>query len=323
MRISILLCYIFIFFGQISCQNPGTDGNADKNYTVDICIYGTTSAGVIAAYAAKKAGKTVLLTGPAGMIGGMTTGGLGKTDAGKKNSITGLSRQFYRDVGEKYGIPESWNFEPHVALEVYQAYMEEEDIPVLLTKQLEKVNKEGTTIQSVILKEVGQDSGTTIKVTAKQFLDCTYEGDLLAMAGVSYTTGREGNEKYDETLNGFQLAAYHKRSGYHQFPDGVSPYKIPDDSTSGLLWGISKNKPSPTGTGDTLIQAYNFRVCLTDSVENMIPITRPAGYDSTKYELLVRLFAAQPPHFFAAQPSMRGINQYFIWSKMPNRKTDV
>ncbi len=137
----------------------------------------------------------------------------------------------------------------------------------------------------------------------------------MGMSGVSYTVGREDNKQYNETVNGYFLAEYHKQSGHHQFPDGVSPYKIPGDPSSGLLWGISNDKPAPAGTGDKRIQAYNFRICLTDSPENRIPITRPRDYDPSKYELLVRLFEAQP--------SMRKINQYFIWSRMPNRKTDI
>lgn len=313
MKSKIITFCIAIFFGLTL---PGCKSNSNlKTYKVDICIYGTTSAGVIAAYAARKCGKTVLLAGPAKMIGGMTTGGLGKTDAGKKNSITGLSRQFYRDVGERYGKADSWNFEPHVALEVYQEYMKESGVKVLLMKQLEKVDKKGTTLQSIVLKDVSPANGKNIKIKAKVFLDCTYEGDLMAEAGISYTVGREGNAKYDETLNGFQLPTYHKQSGYHQFPDGVSPYKVPGDPSSGLVWGISKGKAAPKGTGDDLIQAYNLRICLTDSAENRIPITRPENYDSTRYELLVRLFKAQP--------DMRNINNYFIWSPMPNRKTDV
>ncbi len=314
MKLRIIICCVFLLFNEILSASPTSSGKA-KVYSVDICIYGTTSAGVIAAYAARKCGKTVLLVGPAKMIGGMTTGGLGQTDAGKKKSITGLSRRFYSDVGEKYGKADSWNFEPHVALEVYQEYMRASGVEVLLMKQLKDVNKKGTVIRSIVLKDVSPGHGKRIKVKAKVFLDCTYEGDLMAKAGVSYTLGREGNAKYNETLNGYQLAAYHKQSGYHQFPDGVSPYKIPGDPSSGLLWGISTGKAAPTGTGDDLIQAYNLRICLTDSAENRIPITRPDTYDSTRYELLVRLFKAQP--------EMRAINNYFIWSKMPNRKTDV
>ncbi len=314
MKLKTLIVCIAVFFSQILFGCTSTDKKI-KTYNVDICIYGTTSAGVIAAYAARKCGKTVLLVGPAKMIGGMTTGGLGKTDAGKKKAITGLSRQFYRDVGKKYGIDASWNFEPHVALEVYEGYMKDAGVEVLLMKQLKKVNKKGTVIQSLVLKDLSMDQGKRIKIEAKEFLDCTYEGDLMAMAGVSYALGREGNKKYNETLNGFQLPAYHKQSGYHQFPDGVSPYKIPGDPSSGLVWGISKGHAAPTGTGDDLIQAYNFRICLTDSAENRIPITRPKDYDSSRYVLMARLFKAQP--------EMRDINDYFIWSPMPNNKTDV
>lgn len=283
-----------------------------NNYSVDICVYGGTSGGVIAAYTAKKSGKTVLLIEPGKRIGGMTTGGLGKTDIGNKQAITGLSREFYQRIGKEYGVSEQWLFEPSVALKVMHDYIKRGEIEVIYQSRLQKVKKKGNTIQSIVLKENDSSSFT---VQAKQFIDCTYEGDLMAMAGVSYTFGREDNNQYKETLNGVQPAEYFKQSGIHQFPDGFSPYKIPNDPSSGLLWGIGKDELRPTGSGDKKIQAYNFRICLTDSAENRIPITRPADYDSSKYELLARLFAAQP--------KMRDINDYFIWSRMPHRKTDI
>jgi hypothetical protein len=278
----------------------------------DICIYGTTSAGVIAAYAAKKCGKSVLLVGPAKRIGGMTTGGLGQTDSGKKGAITGLARNFYRDVGKKYGVAESWNFEPHVALGVYQDYMKEEGVDVNLEKQLVQVIKDRASIHSIVLRDVSQRNSDQLSlIKAKEFLDCTYEGDLMGMAGIEYTTGRESNQKYNETLDGVQLA----QARYHQFPDGVDPYKTPDNPASSLLWGISGNSLLNDGSADNRIQAYCFRVCLTNQANNKIPITRPDGYDSQTYELLARLFKAQP--------NKRGLNDYFIWSRMPNHKTDV
>jgi hypothetical protein len=174
------------------------------------------------------------------------------------------------------------------------------------------VKKKGNVIQSITLKK---SHSAPLLVLAKQFIDCSYEGDLMAMAKVSYHTGREDNTMYDEKLNGVQPAEYHKQSGNHQFPDGVSPYKIPGDPSSGLVWGISKDDLKPRGSGDNKIQAYNFRLCLTDSIENQIPITRPTDYDSLKYELLARLFLAQP--------TMRNINQYLAWDLMPHRKTDI
>ncbi len=310
-NISSLLLSVCVLLHYTASAQPGKAAD----YTVDICIYGASSAGVVAAYAAAKCGNSVILIEPGKMIGGLTTGGLGKTDAGIKESITGLSLRFYQRVAQKYGLSsgEQWTFEPRVALEVMQDYIREGKVTLLMETQLSQVKKEGAVIRSVKLKDIRNRK--SVSVTAKQFLDCTYEGDLMAMSGVSYFVGREDNSVYNETLNGFQLPEYHKQSGYHQFPDGVSPYKIPGDPSSGLVWGITKHKAEPAGTGDKKVQAYNFRICLTDSAENRLPITRPDDYDSTRYELMARLFEAQP--------NMREINHYFIWSLMPNRKTDI
>lgn len=309
-RYILTTCLLFLYSMALSQKSY-------NKYTVDICIYGGTAAGVIAAYAAEKCGKTVILIEPGKMLGGMTTGGLGQTDIGKKEAITGLSRQFYRHLGKKYGVEEQWIFEPHVAMEVLQDYIKMGKIKVLYQQQIFKLNKSGKTIRSILVRDHAISKSPSVEISAKQFIDCTYEGDLLGMSGVSYTVGREDNKQYNETVNGFFLAEYHKQSGFHQFPDGISPYKIPGDPSSGLLWGISSNQPVPAGTGDKRVQAYNFRICLTDSAENRISITRPPDYDSTKYELLVRLFEARP--------FMKKITDYFIWGNtgMPNRKTDI
>jgi hypothetical protein len=316
MKSKIITYCILIIFSNNSLAGPlSVHFKSIKKYTVDVCIYGGTSAGVIAAYSAQKCGKSVLLIEPGKMFGGMTTGGLGQTDIGNKQAITGLARQFYRKIGEEYGVDEQWTFEPHVAQKVMQDYINEGKISVLLQKQLFRVTKEGTVIKYILLKDAEHAKAAPIQVSAKEFIDCTYEGDLMAMSGVSYTIGREDNKQYNETLNGFQLAEYHKQSGGHQIPDGVSPNKTPGNPSSGLIWGISTDTVQPTGSGDKKIQAYNFRICLTDSIGNSIAITRPKDYDSTKYELLVCLFAAQP--------NMRNIEDYFIWSLMPNRKTDI
>lgn len=309
-NINCLLLSVYVLFNYSALAQPGKE----VTHTADICIYGATSSGVIAAYAAARCGNSVILIEPGKWIGGLTTGGLGKTDSGIKEAITGLSLQFYQRVAQKYGLSgEQWTFEPRVALAVMQDYIREGKVTLMLQTELTKVKKKGSVIHTISLRDTQADK--LICVKAKQFIDCTYEGDLMAMAGVSYFVGREDNSVYNETLNGFQLPEYHKQSGHHQFPDGVSPYKVPGDPSSGLVWGITKNKPQTTGTGDKKIQAYNFRICLTDSVENRIPITRPDDYDPSRYELMARLFEAQP--------NMRKINEYFIWSLMPNRKTDI
>lgn len=314
MQKTVIICgFLLSIFQGVFAKS--TKPAPSKHYSVDLCIYGATSAGIMAAYAARRCGLSVLVVGPDRMIGGMTTGGLGQTDIGHKEAITGLAHQFYEKVGKYYGQPESWKFEPSIALRVYKDYIRAENIQVLLNTQLKRVKMKGTSIQTLVLNRTKGPSKGHLRVSAKVFMDCTYEGDLMAKSGVSYTIGRESNNQYKETLNGFQLAEYHKQSGYHQFPDGVSPYIRPGDPSSGLVWGVSNDKVRPTGTGDRQIQAYNFRLCLTDSIANQIPVTKPENYDPDKYTLLVRLFKAQP--------EMQKINDYFIWSRMPNNKTDV
>ena len=298
---------LYIFFLLASCTAPTSIDENTKSY--DVCVYGGTSAGVIAAYSAKKLGKSVILIEPGNRLGGLSSGGLGKTDIGNKYAVTGLSRDFYRRLGKIYGTFEQWLFEPKAALRVFNDYVEEAGLEVWYSKRLIKAEVEGAKIKSILLEDSKDPAGEKMIVEAKMFIDCTYEGDLMAQSGVSYTVGREANKTYGETINGVQLRYK------HQFPDGVDPYKTPGDPSSGLLWGISDGELAENGTGDNKVQAYNFRICLTNVPENSLPITRPENYDSSRYELLVRLFEAQP--------EKRKINQYFIWSLMPNGKTDI
>lgn len=299
MRKIILLLLGFTLF--TGCKSTPTE-------EYDICIYGGTSAGVIAAYSAKMMNKKVLLIEPQNRLGGLTSGGLGFTDIGNKQVVTGLSKDFYRRLGTHYGKLKQWIFEPKVADSIFNDYVKRADIDVLYKHRIIEANVIDGTIRDIIL-ESSDGTKTTKTVFAKMFIDCTYEGDLMAKAGVSYTIGREDNKLYNETYNGVQLMKG------HQFPDGIDPYKIPGDSTSGLLWGIAPTTLSPEGTGDKLVQAYNYRICLTNNPTNKIEITKPDNYDPAKYELLLRLFDAQP--------EKRKLNHYFIWSRMPNKKTDI
>ncbi|NBB19763.1 FAD-dependent oxidoreductase [Runella sp. CRIBMP] len=277
--------------------------------TYDICVYGGSSAGVIAAYTAKKAGKTVLLIEPGKHLGGLSSGGLGQTDIGNKYAITGIARDFYRQIGQHYGKFEQWTFEPHVAENLFKEYVKKGDFPVWFEYRLVSASKKEGKIQEITVESSNQPGQGLRTVKAKMFIDCTYEGDLMAKAGVSYIVGREANSQYNETWNGVQLL------DKHQFPEGVDPYKIPGDPSSGLLWGISTAALAPNGSGDKLLQTYNFRLCLTKDPANRIPITRPDRYDSTKYELLLRQVAIEkPPH----------INWGVMHiADMPNSKTDI
>lgn len=280
----------------------------------DVCIYGASSAGVVAAYTVAKQGKSVLLIANSSHIGGLSSGGLGQTDIGNKHVIKGVARDFYRRLGNVYGSLESWQFEPKEALNVFKQYIKEGNVEFVTNFSVDKVIKEGKEIKSIVI--VNAIDGQNHAVVAKRFIDTSYEGDLMALANVSYFVGREGNDLYSETYNGVYLSKYRAEpSGYHQFPDHVSPYVVPNDPKSGLVFGVQNAPILPNGSADKTMQAYNFRITLTDSLENLVPFSRPENYDSTRYELLVRLFEAQP--------NLREINDYFIWSKMPNRKTDV
>jgi hypothetical protein len=280
---------------------------AQAALSVDVLVYGGTSAGVIAAYTAKQYGKRVLLVEPGRHLGGMTSGGLGQTDIGNKFAVTGLALDFYRRVGRSYGWFEAWQFEPHVAEQVFEQYVDEAGVELLFSRRLRRVRKDGTRIRQVELEYAGDGARSgPLVVAARQFIDASYEGDLMAMARASYVVGREDNAVYRETLNGVQLRRR------HQFSDGIDPYVVPGDPSSGLLPEITGVGVAPNGTGHRGVQAYNFRLCLCQG-EDRIPIARPDAYRPDRYELLRRRIAAE---------GTRSLDELFIISRMPNGKTD-
>lgn len=316
----ILLSVLFVF---TSCNSQKNSSDVE----VDICVYGGSSAGIIAAYTAKKLGKSVILIEPGNNLGGLTTGGLGATDIGNKFAVTGLAREFYRRVGTHYGKFEQWTFEPHVASKIYDDMMKEVDLEVIKNYRLNAVSKVDGVINNIVVEASEMPEELTNKtIKAKVFIDATYEGDLLAKAGVSYTVGREGNDQYEETHNGVHL------SEFHQLPDGIDPYRTRGDSTSGLLWGISNATLAPKGSGDKAVQAYNFRLCLTQDINNQLPVTQPDGYDPEKYELLARILEIEKWETIKSSfiiDSLKDGSRYihhsggFLIKNMPNGKTDV
>jgi hypothetical protein len=299
---AIFLFPIFLFLHFIV--------RAQQKISVDVCVYGATSGGVIAACTAAKLGKKVVLVTPEGHPGGLSSGGLGNTDIGNKIAITGIARDFYHRIGSHYGKPEQWIFEPHVAEDIFRTYIHEASVTVIFHQSLKALFKKGPQIQEIRTVPSDPHSGNhTYIIEAKEYIDCSYEGDLMAMAGVSFAIGRESNEQYHETYNGVQLL------DKHQFPDGVDPYKIEGRPESGLLWGVQSAGLSDRGSGDKKLQAYNFRLCLTDSLPNRIEITRPDHYDSSHYELLLRYIKIKNPK--SLEDGILNINL------MPERKTDI
>ena len=299
----------------------------------DVVIYGGTSAGVIAAVQAKKMGKSVVIVGPDKHLGGLSSGGLGFTDTGKKEVIGGLSRDFYHRVWKHYdeaaawkwqkkeeyggkgqGTPAvdgenrtMWIFEPSVAEKVFEDYVKEFQLPVHRDEWLDRakgVKKDGARITQITML-----SGKSY--TGKMFIDATYEGDLLAAAGVSYHVGREANSVYDEKWNGIQVGILHHRHHFGAVKEQISPYVVPGDPKSGVLPRVSKEPPGEYGAGDKRVQAYCFRACFTNVPENRIPWPKPDGYDPKQYELIVRVFKAGWRETFEK------------FDPIPNHKTDT
>lgn len=316
----------------------------------DIVIYGGTSAGVAAAIQSSRMGKSVVIIEPSTRLGGLTTGGLGATDIGNKQVIGGISREFYQGIKTYYDEPANWKwqtrqeyrdggqtrtaegedamwtFEPSAALKVYETMMSPENITLVYNQRLNREN--GVKKQGQKIVEIETESGE--KYRGKMFIDATYEGDLMATAQVSYSVGRESNKEYGETLNGVQANDYNitlrgtvsRNSVHHNFIDGVDPYIVKGDPSSGLLPFIKAGGPGIDGHGDNGIQAYCFRMTLTDHPENRIPFKKPAGYNELEYELLFRNYeAAEGPieeMYPYGDPLVPWIN-----SPMPNRKTDT
>lgn len=246
----------------------------------DVVVYGGTAGGVAAACTAAKFGKSVALAEFGQDIGGLTSGGLGATDIGNKAAIGGFSREFYKRLGKHYNKAEAWTFAPSVAEKELRALLSEHKIVPRFKQRLASVRKLGARIT-----EITMEDGTVYR--GKTFIDTTYEGDLMAKAGVSYMVGREANSRFGETLNGIR-----DTTPQHQFLVPVDPYVKPGDPTGGLLPFVMNETLGTPGEGDKSIQAYNYRLCLTKKADNKLPIEPPIGYDAKRYELLGRYFEA-------------------------------
>lgn len=289
----------------------------------DLVIYGGSSAGVAAAVQAARMGKSVIIIEQGDHIGGLTSGGLGQTDTGNKSVIGGISREFYREIKKFYDKPSAWKFEkpedysryrpkddamwtfsPSVAEAVFSKMLYLKNIPVVKGRRLNR--ESGVRMDGQRIVSIAMESGEIY--AGRMFIDATYEGDLMAAAGVSFTVGRESNATYGESLNGVQTKRNVKN---HRFIVNVDPWLKPGDPSSGLLPGIHNEGPGEEGAGDHRVQAYCFRMCMSDHPDNRVPFPKPEGYDELRYELLLRNLEAGDPHTPIA-PSM-----------MPNRKTDT
>jgi hypothetical protein len=290
----------------------------------DVGIYGGTSAGIASAIQTARMGKSVVLIEPSQHLGGLTSGGLGFTDSGNKAAVGGISREFYQRIKKYYEQPEAWKFEkrdanksfragedamwtfePKVAEKIYRDMLAEHKIVPVMGERLDRT-KNGIVLDGKRIVSIKMESGKSYQ--AKVWIDATYEGDLMALAGVTYTVGREANRTYGETLNG---VAKKLNKHNHLFVKPVDPYVTPGDPKSGLLFGIEEKPLPEDGEADHRLQAYCFRMCMSNVKENSVPFEKPANYDEKMFELLFRNFEAGDLRF-PMKPDM-----------MPNGKTDT
>ncbi len=277
----------------------------------DFIVYGATAGGVITAVSAARQGVKVLLIEPGAHLGGMAAAGLSHTDFGKKEVIGGMALEFYRRVGAKYQMPRfandvAWYYEPHIGEQVFKEMLDQANVAVRFHQRLRErngVEKSGAAIAAILMED-----GATYR--ARAFADCTYEGDLMAQARVSYTVGRESSGRYGETLAGVR-----SRTPLHQWLVAIGAR----DGNGKLLPEISPFPKGETGSADKKVQAYNFRLIFSDDPANRVPFPKPLHYDPRRYELMARLLAAMTVKL--GHPQV--LDQVISIGPIPNRKADI
>jgi PhoPQ-activated pathogenicity-related protein len=272
----------------------------------DVVVYGGTAGGVVTAVAAAREGLNVALLEPTAHLGGMVSGGLGWTDYGRKEVIGGYALEFFERVGKKYGRDVEWHFEPHVAEAVFNDLVREAGVHVFRHHRL--LDKGGVRKTGTRVTELVMENGSVFG--AKVFADASYEGDVMARAGVSYTWGREGAAEYAESLAGVR-----EQTPFHQFRAAVSPV----DAAGKLVPEIAPRSNEPVGAADKRVQAYNFRLCMTQNPENRVAWPKPVVYDPARYELLARYL----PSLEATLGRPLNVNDVMKADVVQNGKTDT
>ncbi len=325
----VVMCLV----APLVAAQPPEIHQGENGETYDVVIYGGTAAAVTAAVQTRRMDQNVIIVSPDIHLGGLSAGGLGFTDTGNQRTIGGIAREFYAAVYQHYQDPSAWNlqnredfnrselrfrktdtkaglqwaFEPHVAEDIFDAMVRRHQIPVVRNAWLDRdggVETDGERIVSITTLD-----GQTFR--GRQFIDATYEGDLLAAAGVDSAVGREAASQYDEPNAGVRTGVFAHHHHFKIIRGPIDPYIVPGDPLSGLIARISDQPPGEVGSGDHRVQAYCYRVCMTDHAPNRVPFPKPENYDPSQYELLLRCFEA----------GWRGFTGKF--DPVPNHKTDT
>ena len=280
-------------------------------HTFDVVVYGGTAGGVIAAVSAARMGLHTALIEPTAHVGGMVSGGLGRTDYGKKEVIGGYALEFYWRAGQHYqmsrfGQDIAWLHEPHVAEEIFRQMLRDAGVTLFERTRLAEhagIRKEGATLAALRMENDDEFS-------ARIFIDAGYEGDVMAQSGVSWTYGRESSAQYGESLAGVR-----EKTPFHQFLVDI-PARV---AAGRLLPEISAVRPGAPGSADRRVQAYNFRMCLCESPDCQVSLPKPANYDPARYILLARLIHA----IEAAEHRTPPLARFMNIDRLPNGTTDV
>jgi hypothetical protein len=295
---------------------------APREIAADVVIYGATAAGLTAAIQAARLGRDVVVVEASGHVGGMTTGGLSSSDVGKAWSIGGLASEFYTRVARAYGPNERqafgadgrvFHFEPKLAQGVFDAWLREAGVELITNEPLDLAG--GVVVKDGRIESIRSELGR--EFCGRIFIDASFEGDVMAKAGVSYTVGREPESQYGESLAGLRRGDRTPRPHYTQgdkdhFTTAVDPYVKPGDPASGLLPWVKQVDVATfvNGVGDKGLQAYNYRLCVTDDPANRVPFEKPEGYRELDHELLLRVFESGD------------VRLPILIHKLPNRKFD-
>jgi hypothetical protein len=299
----------------------------------DVCVYGETPAGIMAAIQAAKMNKQVVLISNTAHVGGVASSGLTATDLNNFRSAGGLTRDFFRrlytyyldssawrsesrDVffersrkrtfsGKNDSLQMQWVYESHIAEAIFRKMLQDAGVQVVYKERLQL--KKGVEKKGAGIISIHMENGN--RYYAKMFIDATYEGDLMARAGISYITGRESNSTYNETLNGIKLNEVIGKDGV-----SIDPFIKKGDTSSGILPFLEPRIPGSNGQGDHRTQSYCYRLTLTDDPANRIDIVQPANYHPQWYEFMGRSIEMNSGIL---------LKNIISFTPMPNKKTDT
>lgn len=268
----------------------------------DVFVYGATPAGISAAVTASKLGLSVVLVEPTSHIGGIITSGLGASDIGLSDYNSGFSSEFFTKLDNFYSFNVNHRFEPKAASKVFLDLLKKQKIKIYLERDIVSFERKNSEVRELV------DSRKQ-RYQIKKIIDASYEGDLLALLGISFRVGRESSATYSEQYAGVSLD-----SNFHQFRKGFRPGESLSSNPIMIHGDLNLDQNIKNGNGDDKVQAYNFRLCVTKDKKNQVPFVKPRGYNRDDYLMLAK--------YLNYKKDFR-LREIFNFLKIPNSKFDL